>query len=149
MGMRSSSLSCCSNKTLVQDQVCTDWSITGAGTQIVYTNNITQEVYGSGYVKYDVGANPITVDFLVGATVIDTITVQPQSSGTFTVRYFTTVRITTTGTTVNQGEFFIEKAMKLVFYKQHVNSQQYLPSKYSEGLLCILIILTDSKSFPV
>ncbi len=63
MGMRSSSLSCCSNKTLVQDQVCTDWSITGAGTQIVYTNNITQEVYGSGYVKYDVGANPITVDF--------------------------------------------------------------------------------------
>ena len=50
MGMRSSSLSCCSNKTLVQDQVCTDWSITGAGTQIVYTNNITQEVYGSGYV---------------------------------------------------------------------------------------------------
>ena len=75
MGMRSSSLSCCSNKTLVQDQVCTDWSITGAGTQIVYTNNITQEVYGSGYVKYDVGANPITVDFLVGATVVDTITV--------------------------------------------------------------------------
>ncbi|HHK5564573.1 TPA: DUF3992 domain-containing protein [Bacillus thuringiensis] len=107
MGMRSSSLSCCSNKTLVQDQVCTDWSITGAGTQIVYTNNITQEVYGSGYVKYDVGANPITVDFLVGATVVDTIIVQPQSSGTFTVRYFTTVRITTTGTTVNQGEFCI------------------------------------------
>lgn len=167
MGMRSSSLSCCSNKTLVQDQVCTDWSITGAGTQIVYTNNITQEVYGSGYVKYDVGANPITVDFLVGATVVDTITVQPQSSGTFTVRYFTTVRITTTGTTVNQGEFcitvrypiskkayreryaFFEKVMKLVFYKQHVNSQQYLPSKYSEGLLVILIILTDCKFFPV
>ncbi|TXR67721.1 S-Ena type endospore appendage [Bacillus sp. AR18-7] len=41
------------------------------------------------------------------ATVVDTITVQPQSSGTFTVRYFTTVRITTTGTTVNQGEFCI------------------------------------------
>ncbi|EJQ54250.1 MULTISPECIES: DUF3992 domain-containing protein [Bacillus] len=107
MGMRSSSLSCCSNKTLVQDQVCTDWSITGAGTQIVYTNNLTQEIYGSGYVKYDTGANPITVDFLVGATVVDTITVQPQSSGTFTVRHFTTVRITTTGTTVNQGEFCI------------------------------------------
>ncbi len=45
MGMRSSSLSCCSNKTLVQDQVCTDWSITGAGTQIVYTNNITQSIW--------------------------------------------------------------------------------------------------------
>ncbi|CJB35937.1 Uncharacterised protein [Streptococcus pneumoniae] len=38
---------------------------------------------------------------------VDTITVQPQSSGTFTVRYFTTVRITTTGTIVNQGEFCI------------------------------------------
>ena len=55
MGMRSSSLSCCTNKTLVQDQVCADWSITGAGTQIVYTNNLTQEIYGSGYVKYDTG----------------------------------------------------------------------------------------------
>ena len=98
---------------------------------------------------------------------VDTITVQPQSSGTFTVRYFTTVRITTTGTTVNQGEFcitvryqfikayreryafYIKEIMKLVFYKQHVNSQQYLPSKYSEGLLVILIILIDCRSFPV
>ncbi len=45
--------------------------------------------------------------------------------------------------------FFIKEVMKLVFYKQHVNWQQYLPSKYSEGLLCILIILTDAKFFPV
>ncbi|PKR91662.1 DoxX [Bacillus cereus Rock4-18] len=45
--------------------------------------------------------------------------------------------------------FFIDEAMKLVFYKQHVNWQQYLPSKYSEELLCILIILTDIKSLPV
>ncbi|KOS30206.1 hypothetical protein ADK17_05405 [Bacillus anthracis] len=110
MGMRSSSLSCCPNKKHVQDKVCTHWSTTGAATQIdnvLYTNNINQKVEGTGYVKYDVGTAPITVDFLVGATVVDTITVQPQSSGTFTVRYFTTVRITTTGTTVNQGEFCI------------------------------------------
>ncbi|OSY11874.1 hypothetical protein BTJ48_01578 [Bacillus mycoides] len=39
--------------------------------------------------------------------------------------------------------------MKYLFYKQHVNWQQYLPSKYSEGLFCILIILTDFKSLPV
>ena len=113
MGMRSSSLSCCSNKTLVQDQVCTDWSITGAGTQIVYTNNITQEIYGSGYVKYDIGANPITVDFLVGATVVDTITVQPQSSGTFTVRYFTTVRITN-----DRNELLIKESFVLQYVIQ-------------------------------
>ncbi|ACK87442.1 conserved hypothetical protein [Bacillus cereus AH820] len=37
----------------------------------------------------------------------------------------------------------------MVFYKQHVNWQQYLPSKYSEGLCWILAILTDCKSFPV
>ena len=67
--------------------------------------------------KYDVGAAPITVDFLVGATVVDTITVQPQSSGTFTVRYFTTVQITTTGTTVNQGEFCI--TVRYPFHKKH------------------------------
>ncbi|KOS30009.1 hypothetical protein ADK18_04195 [Bacillus anthracis] len=110
MGMRSSSLSCCSDKTFVQDQVCSAWSVTVVGTAIdnvLYTNNIAQDVFGSGFVKYDVGPGPITVDFLVGATVVDTITVQPQSSGTFTVRYFTTVRISTTGTTVNQGEFCI------------------------------------------
>lgn len=45
--------------------------------------------------------------------------------------------------------FLIKKVMKLVFYKQHVNWQQYLPSKYSEGLFCILVILTDCKPFPV
>ena len=43
----------------------------------------------------------------------------------------------------------IEEIIRLVFYKQHVNWQQYLPSKYSEGLCWILAILTDCKSFPV
>lgn len=97
-------MSCCTNKTLVQDKVCTDWSITGAGNQIIYTNNITQEIYASGYIKYEVGINSITVDFLNGATVVDTLIVQPQSSGTFTVRRFTTIRITTTGAGDHQGE---------------------------------------------
>ena len=34
--MGNSSLSCCSNNTLVQDQVCIDWSATGAVTETVY-----------------------------------------------------------------------------------------------------------------
>ncbi len=49
--MGNSSLSCCSNNTLVQDQVCIDWSATGAVTETVYTNNITQDLYASGYVE--------------------------------------------------------------------------------------------------
>ncbi|MGH0431644.1 DUF3992 domain-containing protein [Bacillus mycoides] len=102
--MCNSNLSCCSNKTLVQDQVCIDWSATGAVTETVYTNNITQDLYASGYVKYDVGVNPVTVNFLVGATVVNTITIQPQSSGSFTVRYFTTIQIVTTGIGTSQGQ---------------------------------------------
>lgn len=61
--MYNSNLSCCSSKTLVQDQVCIDWAATGAVTETVYTNNITQDLYASGYVKYDVGTAPITVNF--------------------------------------------------------------------------------------
>ncbi|MFK4308342.1 hypothetical protein ABH948_005436 [Bacillus sp. RC218] len=102
--MGNSSLSCCSNNKLVQDQVCIDWSATGAVTETVYTNNITQDLYASGYVKYDIGVNPITVNFLVGTAIVNTITVQPQSSGSFTVRYFTTIQIVTTGTGTSQGQ---------------------------------------------
>ena len=59
---------------------------------------------------------------------VDTITVQLQSSGTFTVRYFTTVRITTTGTTVNQGEFCI--TVRYSIHKKHtVNGMLFILRK--------------------
>ncbi|WP_369900939.1 DUF3992 domain-containing protein [Bacillus manliponensis] len=109
MGSNYSGLSCCSNKTIVQDKVCLDWSIDGAGAVIIYTNNVTQEIVASGYVKYDVGVNDITVDFLVAGIVtpVETLTISPGSSAAFTVRRFTDIQITTTGADEQQGEICI------------------------------------------
>ena len=102
-----SSLSCCTDKVFVQDQVCSTWSVTGAGTTIIYANNIAQDIYASGYIKYETGVNSITVDFLNGATVVDSITIPPQSSSAFTERGFNQIRVTTTGAGLHQGEICI------------------------------------------
>ncbi|CAM4190766.1 hypothetical protein BAMA_24150 [Bacillus manliponensis] len=107
MGSNYSGLSCCSNKTIVQDKVCLDWSIDGTGAVVVYTNNVTQEIVASGYVKYDVGVGDITVEFLVGTTPVETLTISPGSSAAFTVRRFTDIEITTAGVGEHQGEFCI------------------------------------------
>ena len=47
---------------------------------------------------------------------VNTITVQPQSSGSFTVRYFTTIQIVTTGTGVSQGQLCL--TVRYPFHKQ-------------------------------
>ena len=81
-----SALTCCPDKNYVQDKVCSPWSATVATTAIdnvLYTNNINQNVIGTGFVKYDVGPGPITVEALdsAGAT-IDTQTLNPGTSNT-------------------------------------------------------------------
>ena len=76
-------LTCCPDKNYVQDKVCSPWSATVVATAIdnvLYTNNINQNVVGTGFVKYDVGPGPITVEALDSAgTVIDTQTLNPVS----------------------------------------------------------------------
>ena len=74
-------LTCCPDKNYVQDKVCSPWSATvvaAAIDNVLYTNNINQNVVGTGFVKYDVGPGPITVEALDSAgTVIDTQTLNP------------------------------------------------------------------------
>ena len=79
-----SALTCCPDKNYVQDKVCSPWSATVVATAIdnvLYTNNINQNVIGTGFVKYDVGPGPITVEVLdsAGGT-IDTQTLNPGTS---------------------------------------------------------------------
>ncbi|CAM4246896.1 hypothetical protein BAMA_06325 [Bacillus manliponensis] len=104
--MTISNLTCCSYKKIVQDRICTAWSITGGeiGVQTIYSNNFSKNITASGFIKYQIGTNEITVDFFQGTTVIDSITLQPQSSGTFTVKGFTHIQIVT-ATGLHQGEF--------------------------------------------
>jgi len=49
-------LTCCPDKNFVQDKVCTPWSGTvdaAAVTVVVFTNNINQNIVGTGYLQYD------------------------------------------------------------------------------------------------
>lgn len=106
-------LSCCPNKTFVQDKVCSPWSGTVVAadvTVILYTNNINQTVVGTGFIKYDVGPANITVQVLDStATIIDTQTLSPGSSLGFTYRQFDTIQVILPLATpgVYQGEFCI------------------------------------------
>ncbi|CAH1205201.1 hypothetical protein PAECIP111891_02706 [Paenibacillus allorhizoplanae] len=101
-----SALCCCSEKTYVQDKVCTNWLMTTAGTTTVYTDNMATLISGTGYVKNETGTADITVAFLRSAApVITAITVQPGGSTSFTVGRFDTITITTTAAAT--GEFCI------------------------------------------
>lgn len=58
MGNCSTNLSCCANgqKTIVQDKVCIDWTA-AATAAIIYADNISQDIYASGYLKVDTGTD--------------------------------------------------------------------------------------------
>ncbi|EEL52014.1 MULTISPECIES: DUF3992 domain-containing protein [Bacillus cereus group] len=111
MGNCGTNLSCCANaqKTIVQDKVCIDWTITtiAAPGQIIYADNISQDIYASGYLKVETGTGPVTITFYsggTGGTAVETIIVASGSSASFTVRRFDTVAIL--GTTLGEtGEF--------------------------------------------
>ena len=77
-----SALTCCPDKNYVQDKVCSPWSgtvVATAITNVLYNNNINQNMIGTGFVRYDVGPAPITLTVLdaAGAT-IDTQTLNPN-----------------------------------------------------------------------
>ncbi|WP_369903556.1 S-Ena type endospore appendage [Bacillus manliponensis] len=70
----------------------------------MYSNNLPNNITSSSFIKYKIGTNEITVYFFQSTTIIDSITLQPQSSGTFTVKGFTHIQIVT-ATGLHQGEF--------------------------------------------
>lgn len=95
----SAALSCCPEKEYVQDKICHSWSVVGAATAtdiIVYDNNISQNIVGSGYIRYDVGTGDITVSVLdsAGAVIGTPATLSPGSSLAFTYRRFSQIQLT-------------------------------------------------------
>jgi len=108
-------LTCCPDKNFVQDKVCTPWSgtVVAADVEIVvFTNNINQNIVGTGYLQYDIGPADITFDFLdsTGAPINPTpITLAPGTSMAFTYRRFSAIQITLPAATAGtyQGEFCI------------------------------------------
>jgi len=102
-----STLSCCSEKIIVQDKVCLNWQLAAAGTQTLYTDNISQIITGTGYVTYETGTGTLTVNFFGTGIVapIQTIVVPVGGSASFTVARFSSISLTTTAAA--QGEFCI------------------------------------------
>ncbi|MBH5317859.1 DUF3992 domain-containing protein [Paenibacillus sp. GSMTC-2017] len=111
----SSALTCCSEKDYVQDKVCAPWSGTVVATDVLvvtFTNNITQNIVGTGYVQYDVGPADIELDFLDAAgNPINAapFVISPGTSLAFTYRRFSAVQLTLPAATAGtyQGEFCI------------------------------------------
>ncbi|ANY69100.1 hypothetical protein BBD42_23405 [Paenibacillus sp. BIHB 4019] len=110
-----SALTCCSDKNFVQDKVCTPWSGTVVAADVLvvtFTNNINQNIVGTGYLQYDVGPDDITFDFLdsTGTPINPTpFTLAPGTSMAFTYRRFSAIRITLPAASPGtyQGEFCI------------------------------------------
>ncbi|AJS58240.1 DUF3992 domain-containing protein [Paenibacillus sp. IHBB 10380] len=105
--MCNSALSCCSDKIIVQDKVCTNWQLAAAGTQTIYSDNISQIISGTGYVKFETGTGSLTVNFFKTGIVaaIQTIVIPAGGSSSFTVARFDTISLTATAAA--QGEFCI------------------------------------------
>lgn len=108
-------LTCCADKDYVQDKVCTPWSGTVVAADVlvvVFTNNINQNIVGTGYLQYDIGPDDITFDFLdsTGAPINPTpFTLTPGTSLAFTYRRFSAIQITLPAASPGtyQGEFCI------------------------------------------
>ncbi|OPH47130.1 hypothetical protein BC351_11510 [Paenibacillus ferrarius] len=117
MGCNSSgaALTCCSDKNFVQDKVCTPWSGTVVAADVLvalFTNNINQNIVGTGYVQYDVGPADITLNFLdsTGNPINPTpLSLSAGTSLAFTYRRFSAIQLTLPGATAGtyQGEFCI------------------------------------------
>ncbi|NQX57455.1 DUF3992 domain-containing protein [Paenibacillus qinlingensis] len=108
-------LTCCSEKNFVQDKVCAPWTGTVLAADVdivVYTNNINQNLVGTGYVKFDSGPADITMDVLnsAGTSILTAaITISPGTSVAFTYQRFATIQLTLDGgdSGLYQGEFCI------------------------------------------
>lgn len=111
-GANSGGLSCCPERQFVQDKVCTPWSGTvdaAAVTVDVYISNMSPNIFASGYLQYDIGPDPITINILDGlGNTLYTGTLEPGTSTAFTYRRFGSIQLelpATAGT--YQGEFCI------------------------------------------
>jgi len=103
----SGSLSCCNEKELVQDKICSDWSITAAET--IYIDNVSA-IVSSGYVKLNSApaGETVTVNFLLGGTTVATIPdIGVNSAAAFAVGRFDTIQIVPSDTGSYLGEFCI------------------------------------------
>ncbi|MGO4698724.1 DUF3992 domain-containing protein [Paenibacillus sp. 2TAB26] len=108
-------LTCCADKNFVQDKVCTPWSGTVVAADVlvvVFTNNINQNIVGTGYLQYDIGPDDITFDFLdsTGNPInAAPFTLSPGTSLAFTYRRFSAIQITLPAASPGtyQGEFCI------------------------------------------
>ncbi|AJS58241.1 DUF3992 domain-containing protein [Paenibacillus sp. IHBB 10380] len=105
-----SALTCCNDKNFVQDKVCTPWSGTVVAADVLvvtFTNNINQNIVGTGYLQYDIG--PAAIDSTGAAINPAPITLTPGTSLAFTYRRFSVIQITLPAATPGtyQGEFCI------------------------------------------
>lgn len=100
-------LSCCPDKIMVQDKVCSNWLLAAIGTQTIYSDNISQNITGTGYVNFETGSGTVTVNFIrAGAGTVQSIVIPAGGSASFTVSRFDTITLTSTAVDA-RGEFCI------------------------------------------
>ncbi|WP_017688625.1 S-Ena type endospore appendage [Paenibacillus sp. PAMC 26794] len=106
---------CCSQVPFVQDKLCAPYTITAATPTITIfaLNTNPSKTFVSGTISLDSGptAGTVTVEFLLGTTVVETDTLPVGASLAFTKTGFTSITLTGTGaapfTPLYQGEFCI------------------------------------------
>ncbi|PFV76394.1 hypothetical protein COL05_21130 [Bacillus sp. AFS059628] len=99
---------------IIKDKICIPWSIAGGemGVQTIYTNNLSNRISSTGYIKYETGVQNISVTFFQDTSVLNSIIIQPGSTSNFTIKNFTSIQITT-GSGLHQGEFCITVSYQL------------------------------------
>jgi len=106
----SSALSCCPEKEYVQDKVCSPWAGANTTTLTVYTNNLSQNIVGTGFLRFDSGPGTITLNILdsAGGTIATFPAIAAGTSISFTYRRFATIQVVTAATVGQyEGEFCI------------------------------------------
>ncbi|WP_240421684.1 DUF3992 domain-containing protein [Paenibacillus periandrae] len=95
---------CCEDKQLVQDKVCSNFLIAVATPRTIYTSVgvDARNFFASGTITYADGADPISVQFFLGTTASGpAILVDPGSSLSFTKTNFNSIQITAAGATAD------------------------------------------------
>lgn len=105
---------CRTPSVIIKDKICIPWSIAGGemGVQTIYTNNLSNRISSTGYIKYETGVQNISVTFFQDTSVLNSIIIQPGSTSNFTIKNFTSIQITT-GSGLHQGEFCITVSYQL------------------------------------
>lgn len=112
----SASLSCCPDTEFVQDKVCITWTgevpedETDPVPVIVFMNNLNQNIYATGYLKYDTGPGNITLQAVDATdTALGTIiTLTPGTTASFTYRRFSEIQVILPGGPANEGTYIGE-----------------------------------------